>query len=54
MALTDELGTVREIITRLLNRFEAVGAVGAVKLGRERIEVANPRALRALAGGYPV
>lgn len=46
--LADELGTVREIITRLLNRFESAGAV---KLGRERIEVIDAIALRALATG---
>jgi CRP/FNR family transcriptional regulator, anaerobic regulatory protein len=46
--LAHELGTVREIITRLLNRFEAAGAV---KLGRERIEVIDAIALRALATG---
>lgn len=47
-ALADELGTVREIVTRLLNRFETTGAV---KLGRERIEVMDAAALRALAAG---
>lgn len=47
-ALADELGTVREIVTRLLRRFEAAGAV---KLGRERIEVKDAVALRALASG---
>jgi CRP/FNR family transcriptional regulator len=46
--LADELGTVREIITRLLKRF---AAAGAVKLGRERIEVIDAIALRALAAG---
>jgi CRP/FNR family transcriptional regulator len=46
--LADELGTVREIITRLLNRFESTGAI---KLGRERIEVIDAMALRALATG---
>ena len=47
-ALADELGTVREIVTRLLRRFEQQGWV---RLGRERIEVADPSALRALAAG---
>jgi CRP/FNR family transcriptional regulator len=47
-AVADELGTVREMITRLLNRFEAAGAV---KLGRERIEVLDPAGLRAIASG---
>ncbi|MBS0376239.1 MAG: Crp/Fnr family transcriptional regulator [Proteobacteria bacterium] len=46
-ALADELGTVREIITRLLNRFESAGAV---KLGRERIEIVNATALQSLSG----
>ncbi len=45
-ALADELGTVREIITRLLNRFEAAGYI---RLGRERIEVLDPGQLRKLA-----
>lgn len=47
-ALADELGTVREIITRLLNRFEAAGYI---RLGRERIDVLDPANLRAVAYG---
>ncbi len=47
-ALADELGTVREIVTRLLRRFEREGWVA---LGRERIELRAPDALRALARG---
>lgn len=47
-ALADELGTVREIVTRLLKRFERSGWV---RLGRERIEVLDAPALRALASG---
>ena len=47
-ALADELGTVREIITRLLKRFESAGWV---RLSRERIEILQPAALRALADG---
>lgn len=47
-ALADELGTVREIVTRLLKRFESAGWVA---LGRERIDVLDSAALRALAGG---
>lgn len=47
-ALADELGTVREIVTRLLKRFERAGWVA---LGRERIEVLDGAALRALATG---
>ena len=46
-ALADELGTVREMITRLLKRFESAGWVA---LARERIEILQPRALRELAG----
>lgn len=49
-ALADELGTVREIVTRLLKRFELAGWVA---LGRERIEVRDSAALRALAAGTP-
>lgn len=47
-ALADELGTVREIVTRLLKRFENEGWV---VLARERIELTDARALRALAAG---
>jgi CRP/FNR family transcriptional regulator len=50
-ALADELGTVREIVTRLLKRFEQAGWV---VLGRERIEVSNGAALRAQAQGAAV
>lgn len=46
--LADALGTVREIVTRLLKRFERAGWV---RLGRERIELADASALRALAAG---
>jgi len=49
-ALADELGTVREIVTRLLKRFEQAGWVA---LGRERIDVRDSAALRALAAGVP-
>lgn len=44
--LADELGTVREIVTRLLHRFEREGWV---VLGREQIQISNSAALRALA-----
>jgi CRP/FNR family transcriptional regulator len=47
-ALADELGTVREIVTRLLKRFEQEGWV---VIGRERVTVLDPAALRALATG---
>lgn len=49
-ALADSLGTVREIVSRLLNRFERNGWV---RLSRERIEVLDSAALRALAAGGP-
>jgi CRP/FNR family transcriptional regulator len=49
-ALADELGTVREIVTRLLKRFEVAGWV---LVGRERIEICDAAALRALAAGQP-
>ena len=47
-ALADELGTVREIVTRLLKRFERSGCV---QLSRERIQVLDAAALRRLAAG---
>lgn len=47
-ALADELGTVREIVTRLLKRFEKSGWVS---LSRERITINDAAALRVLAGG---
>lgn len=45
-SLADELGTVREIVTRLLRRFEREGWV---RLGREEIQIVNVAALRNLA-----
>jgi CRP/FNR family transcriptional regulator len=44
--LADELGSVREMVSRLLRGFENRGWV---ELGRERITVRDGRALRALA-----
>ena len=44
--LADQLGTAREIVTRLLKRFELAGHV---RLARERIDVLDAAALRALA-----
>lgn len=41
--IADELGSVREIVSRLLKQFEDQGWV---RLGRERIEVCDPAALR--------
>jgi len=48
-ALADELGTVREIVSRLLSRFERAGWVS---LGRERVDVLDAVALRSLAAGH--
>jgi CRP/FNR family transcriptional regulator, anaerobic regulatory protein len=45
-ALADELGTVREIVTRLLHRFERDGLV---ELSRECITIRDSAALRQLA-----
>lgn len=45
-ALADALGTVREMVTRVLRRFEREGWV---RLGREHIHIANSAALRELA-----
>lgn len=44
--LADELGTVREMISRLLDDFEQRGMV---ELGRARLRVADRTALQALA-----
>ena len=46
-ALAEELGSVREIVSRLLKSFSEQGLV---VLERERIEVLNPNGLRAIAG----
>jgi len=44
--LADELGSVREIVSRLLKAF---AEQGAVSVGREQIEIVNPQVLRAIA-----
>jgi CRP/FNR family transcriptional regulator len=44
--LADELGSVREIVSRLLKSFEEQGLVS---LGRERVAVSNAEGLRRLA-----
>ena len=49
--LADELGTVREIVSRLLRRFEREGWV---TLSRERIHISDSAALRAVAAALPV
>lgn len=49
-ALADELGTVREIVTRLLQRFEREGLI---EHSRECITVRNSAALRELAALQP-
>lgn len=45
-ALAEQLGTAREIVTRLLKRFEQAGHV---RVSRERIDVLDAAALRARA-----
>ena len=47
-ALADELGSVREIVSRLLRSFEDRGWV---ELGRERVRIVDRGALASLAGG---
>ena len=42
-ALADELGSVREIISRLLKNFSEQGWI---KLGREQIDIIDPTALK--------
>jgi CRP/FNR family transcriptional regulator len=46
--LADELGSVREMVSRLLKSF---AEQGLVRLGREQIEILDPAGLRRLAGG---
>lgn len=46
--LADALGTVREMVTRLLRRFEREGWI---ELSRERIRIHDGAALRRCAGG---
>ena len=48
--LADELGSVREIVSRLLKGF---AAQGLVRLSREQIEILDPSGLRALSAGQP-
>jgi len=50
-ALAQDLGTVREIVTRLLRRFEREGWV---ELSRERIRILDSAALRTHARGAAV
>ncbi len=45
-ALADELGSVREIVSRLLRHFEEEGVV---RLGREQVDVLDAGALRRIA-----
>lgn len=47
-SIADEVGSVREIVSRLLKQFEEEGLV---RLGRERVEVLNPAALTRKAQG---
>ncbi|MCB1901030.1 Crp/Fnr family transcriptional regulator [Cognatazoarcus halotolerans] len=46
--LADELGSVREIVSRLLKGF---AAQGLVRLSREQIEILDPAGLRTLCAG---
>jgi CRP/FNR family transcriptional regulator len=46
--VADELGSVREIVSRLLKQFEEEGSV---RLGRERIEILAPAPLQRRAAG---
>lgn len=46
--LADELGTVREIVTRLLRRFEKEGLVS---LSRGKVDILDAAALRRVASG---
>jgi CRP/FNR family transcriptional regulator len=43
--LADELGTVREMITRVLKSFSDIGLI---TLGRERIEILDESALKGI------
>ncbi len=45
--LADELGSVREIVTRLLNGF---AGQGLVRLGREEVEILDSAGLRRISG----
>lgn len=47
-SLADELGSVREIVSRLLRSFEVRGLV---RIERERVTVLDPKALAALGRG---
>lgn len=49
-ALADDLGSVREMVTRLLRAF---AEQGWVRLAREQIEVMDAAALKRLAGNRP-
>ena len=47
-AIADELGSAREVVSRLLGSFEQRGWV---QLGRERVTVTDPKALAGFAAG---
>ncbi|GAA5177989.1 Crp/Fnr family transcriptional regulator [Niveibacterium umoris] len=49
--LADELGSVREIVSRLLKGF---ADEGLVRLAREQVEILDPAGLRRVAGTDPV
>ena len=46
--LADELGTRREVVSRILERFQRSGLI---RLGRKRIEILDPHALKITAPG---
>lgn len=48
--IADELGTAREVVSRLLKEFERAGAL---ELGRGRVRMVNEGMLRAFAGETP-
>jgi CRP/FNR family transcriptional regulator len=45
--LADELGSVREMVSRLLKGF---AEQGLVRLSREQVEILDPAGLRRIAG----
>ena len=49
-ALADQLGTVREIVTRLLKQFERSGWV---RLAREHVEIIDAAGLRSVGANGP-
>jgi CRP/FNR family transcriptional regulator len=50
-ALADELGTAREVVSRILEHLEAGGFV---RLGRARVDLVSPENLARLYAAYPI